>query len=171
MNLVASSTVCTLYERKQFRPFSNWANAFAISHSLLGTKQHLVGGSMAWVPITPNTWGLRCRTMSLGPNGLARFPLPASQGSGHGGWILTFPQALGWDGGGGWKQRKDSEYLCLVSQDQEKIFPECFWSCFTLFCSTGKWERGWIQGLTDAGQALHRTARFLVHFPFKKVLR
>lgn len=51
--------------------------------------------------------------MSLGPNGLARFPLPASQGSGHGGWILTFPQALGWDGGGGMKTKKGLRIFML----------------------------------------------------------
>lgn len=126
MNLVTSSTFCTLYESKPCRPFNNWVNAFAISHSLLGTKQHLVGGSIAWVPIMPNTWGLRHRTMSLGSSGLVRFPLPASRGSGHGGRTLTFPQALGWDGENKKQERTSQNIYALLPRTRKRYFQNVF---------------------------------------------
>lgn len=85
----------------------------------------------------PNTWGLSCRTMSLGPNGLVRFPLPASQGSGHGGWILTYPQTLGWDGEDK-RPRKNSQNVYAwfpgIGKNISKMFLVLF---YLFFCSSG----------------------------------
>lgn len=80
----------------------------------------------------PNTWGLSHRTMSPGLNRLVRFPLPASQGSGHGGRILTYPQTLGWAGEDK-RPRKDSQNVCAWFPGIGKNISRAFWSCFTFF--------------------------------------
>lgn len=70
--------------------------------------------------------------MSLGPNGLVMFPLPVLQGSGHSGKILTYPQALGWDG----EDKRKPRMFMLGFLEPGKNICRVFWSCFTFL-----WER------------------------------